>query len=74
MSLSKHQEPVYSVAFSPDGRYLASGSFDKSLNVWSTQVCLWFIIFLLNLSTADVVSLVLCSLLILLFQTTLHSL
>lgn len=38
MSLSKHQEPVYSIAFSPDGRYLASGSFDRALNVWSTQV------------------------------------
>ena len=38
MSLSKHQEPVYSIAFSPDGRYLASGSFDRALNIWSTQV------------------------------------
>ena len=38
MSLSKHQEAVYSLAFSPDGRYIASGSFDRTLNIWSTQV------------------------------------
>lgn len=38
-TLTKHQEPVYSVAFSPDGRYLASGSFDKCVHIWNTQVC-----------------------------------
>ena len=38
MSLSKHQEPVYSIAFSPDGKYLASGSIDRALNIWSSQV------------------------------------
>uniref|UniRef100_A0A8C5KMD3 F-box-like/WD repeat-containing protein TBL1XR1 n=1 Tax=Jaculus jaculus TaxID=51337 RepID=A0A8C5KMD3_JACJA len=32
-TLTKLQEPVYSVAFSPDGRYLACGSFD----IWNTQ-------------------------------------
>lgn len=34
-SLEAHTEPVYSVAFSPDGRLLASGSFDKALHIWS---------------------------------------
>ena len=38
LSLSKHQEAVHSLSFSPDGRYIASGSFDRALNVWSTQV------------------------------------
>jgi transducin (beta)-like 1 len=28
---------VYSVAFSPDGQYLASGSFDKRLHVWRVK-------------------------------------
>ena len=37
-TLTKHTEPVYSVAFSPDGKYLASGSFDKCVHIWSPQV------------------------------------
>jgi transducin (beta)-like 1 len=37
-TLTKHTEPVYSVAFSPDGKFLASGSFDKCVHIWSTQV------------------------------------
>ncbi|XP_063601259.1 F-box-like/WD repeat-containing protein TBL1XR1 [Penaeus indicus] len=36
-TLTKHSEPVYSVAFSPDGKFLASGSFDKCVHIWSTQ-------------------------------------
>lgn len=39
MTLSKHSEPVYSVAFSPDGRLLATGSFDKAIYIWDISVC-----------------------------------
>lgn len=41
-TLTKHQEPVYSVAFSPDGKHLASGSFDKCVHIWNTTVSIWF--------------------------------
>ena len=37
-TLTKHTEPVYSVAFSPDGKYIASGSFDKCVHIWNVQV------------------------------------
>ncbi|CAK0781123.1 hypothetical protein CVIRNUC_005291 [Coccomyxa viridis] len=33
--LTQHTQPVYSVAFSPTGELLASGSFDKNLHMWS---------------------------------------
>ena len=36
-TLKKHDDPVYSVSFSPDGKYLASGSFDKWIYIWSTS-------------------------------------
>mmetsp|Transcript_4165 Transcript_4165/g.8569 ORF Transcript_4165/g.8569 Transcript_4165/m.8569 type:complete len:544 (-) Transcript_4165:229-1860(-) len=36
-NLTEHTDPVYSVAFSPNGEYLASGSFDKCLHIWSTK-------------------------------------
>ena len=36
-TLEKHAQPVYSVAFSPDGQYIASGSFDRALHVWSVK-------------------------------------
>lgn len=34
-SLEAHTQPVYSVAFSPDGRLMASGSFDNVLHIWN---------------------------------------
>ncbi|KAI5655229.1 hypothetical protein M9H77_32416 [Catharanthus roseus] len=36
-SLNGHRDPVYSVAFSPNGEYLASGSLDKCVNIWSVK-------------------------------------
>ncbi|KAE8707038.1 F-box-like/WD repeat-containing protein TBL1XR1 [Hibiscus syriacus] len=36
-SLNGHRDPVYSVAFSPNGEYLASGSLDKSMHIWSLK-------------------------------------
>lgn len=29
-----HGKPVCHVQFSPDGRYIASGSFDKKIKLW----------------------------------------
>jgi transducin (beta)-like 1 len=36
-TLTKHVDPVYSVAFSPSGEFLASGSFDRCLHIWSVK-------------------------------------
>src|SRR5438105_3002589 len=33
-TLKGHTETVYTVSFSPDGRYVLTGSFDKSLKLW----------------------------------------
>ncbi|KAJ6245312.1 wd40 repeat protein [Anaeramoeba flamelloides] len=35
--LEKHQGPVYPISFSPDGKYIASGSLDKHLYIWSVE-------------------------------------
>ncbi|XP_043805789.1 WD40 repeat-containing protein HOS15 isoform X3 [Manihot esculenta] len=36
-SLNGHRDPVYSLAFSPNGEYLASGSLDRCINIWSLK-------------------------------------
>ncbi|XP_027355742.1 WD40 repeat-containing protein HOS15-like isoform X2 [Abrus precatorius] len=36
-SLNGHRDPVYSVAFSPNGEYLASGSMDRYMHIWSVK-------------------------------------
>lgn len=36
-TLRYHRQPVYAISFSPDGRYLASGSLDGYLAVWSVN-------------------------------------
>lgn len=36
-TLGKHTESVNSIAFSPNGQYIASASFDKFVHVWSTR-------------------------------------
>ena len=33
-SLSGHEDAVYSITYSPDGNYLASGSADKTIKIW----------------------------------------
>ncbi|MBV9125995.1 MAG: hypothetical protein JO112_21800, partial [Planctomycetes bacterium] len=33
-TLKGHQEMIYAVAFSPDGKYVATGSFDQTLKLW----------------------------------------
>ena len=36
-TLAEHSDPVYSVAWSPNGRFVASGSFDRCLHIWSVK-------------------------------------
>jgi WD40 repeat protein len=36
-SLAGHTNSVFSVAFSPDGQHIVSGSYDKLVKVWSAS-------------------------------------
>ncbi len=36
-ALQGHYNTVCSVAFSPDGKYLAFGSLDKTVKLWSVE-------------------------------------
>jgi WD40 repeat protein len=35
--LRGHEDGVSSVAFSPDGKIIASGSYDKTIILWNTE-------------------------------------
>lgn len=35
--LTGHIQPIYSISFSPDGLFLASGSFETAIRVWGVS-------------------------------------
>lgn len=41
LRLVGHQQPISHVVFSPDGQYIASSSFDRSVKVWQNDGKLW---------------------------------
>lgn len=38
--LAEHNDEVWNVEWSPDGRYLASGGADRTVIIWHIGVCL----------------------------------
>ena len=36
-TLTGHSEPVFSVAYSPDGKHIVSGSRDNTVKIWDAQ-------------------------------------
>jgi WD40 repeat protein len=35
--LKGHTGPVWSVAYSPDGRHIVSGSYDRTIRIWDAE-------------------------------------
>ena len=38
--LAEHDDEVWNIQWSPDGKYLASGGADRTVMIWSVGVCL----------------------------------
>jgi WD40 repeat protein len=37
MTLKGHKEPIWSIAFSPDGKRIVTGSTDKTAKIWDSE-------------------------------------
>ena len=56
VEIQKHTESVQSVAFSPDGKFLASGSDDSTICLWNMRTCDFTDPYILTDHTDDVES------------------